>query len=380
MNDQTPRPRRIKGSLLERAAPSFHYAPAPIEAPEDAVAPPPVQKRIETPVAAPVPVPVPVPEIAPEPASAPAPEPASVAAAPVIVPPPAPQAEAPAPQVESPAPGLRRGHEVAEVAPDIEPQIATARAVDRRVAPIDRAVLEEGGMLIPGAAITPLAEEFRMVKRQLLLTARAVAAKDTAKAADRARMILVCSARPGEGKTFCAINLALSMATEKDVEVLLVDADFPKPDVLPRLGLPGGPGLLDVLAGSVANVESCIIDTDVPQLSVLPAGARSNSDTELLASDRARAVIDGLAAANPRRIVIFDSPPALAASPASVLALHVGQVLLVVRADKTSEGDLRQAVNTLDACEHIQLVLNSVSFQPGGRRFGSYYEYGEESR
>lgn len=261
-----------------------------------------------------------------------------------------------------------------------EPQIATPRTGTRHVAPIDRGVLERGGMLMPGAPIGPLAEEFRMVKRQLLLTARAVAAKDTAKAADRARMILVCSAQPSEGKTFCAINLALSMATEKDVEVLLVDADFPKPDVLPRLGLPNGPGLLDVLTGSVANVEDCIIDTDVPQLSVLPAGTRSVSDTELLASDRARAVIDSLATANPRRIVIFDSPPALAASPASVLALHVGQVMLVVRADRTSESDLRQAVNTLDGCEDIQLVLNSVSFQPGGRRFGSYYEYGEEGR
>ena len=228
-------------------------------------------------------------------------------------------------------------------------------------------------MIVPGSAITPLAEEFRMVKRQLLLTARAVAAKDTAKAADRARMVLVCSANPDEGKTFCAINLALSMAAEKDVEILLVDADFAKPDVLERLGIPAGPGLLDALSGAVASVEDCIIDTDVPQLSVLPAGAKSNSDTELLASDRARAILDGLAAANPRRIVIFDSPPALAASPASVLALHVGQVLVVVRADQTSESDLRDAVSALDGCEHIQLVLNSVSFQPGGRRFGSYY-------
>ncbi|MEP9357355.1 AAA family ATPase [Sphingomonas sp. KR3-1] len=353
MNDHTPR--RFKGSLLERAAPSFHYAPAPIEdAPAAPAAPAapvakPAQKRVEAPVAQPETAPAPVP--APEPLTA------------------------PEPMVAPVEPVLARGVPV-----EPEPQIATARPTGRRMAPLDRAVLEQGGMLMPGAAIGPLAEEFRMVKRQLLLTARAVAAKDTAKAADRARMILVCSAQPSEGKTFCAINLALSMATEKDVEVLLVDADFPKPDVLPRLGLPSGPGLLDVLAGSVSNVEDCIIDTDVPQLSVLPAGARSNSDTELLASDRARAVIDGLAAANPRRIVIFDSPPALAASPASVLALHVGQVMLVVRADKTSEGDLRAAVNTLDACEHIQLVLNSVSFQPGGRRFGSYYEYGEEGR
>jgi hypothetical protein len=104
-------------------------------------------------------------------------------------------------------------------------------------------------MLVPGGRSLPLAEEFRMVKRQLLLTARAVATKDGAKAADRARMILVCSAQPDEGKTFCAINLALSMAAEKDVEILLVDADFAKPDVLERLGCREGPGLLDALAG-----------------------------------------------------------------------------------------------------------------------------------
>ncbi|MEN2712355.1 AAA family ATPase [Sphingomonas sp. NPDC092331] len=379
MNDQTPR--RLKGSLLERAAPSFHYAPPPVEPPEEAPTPPPVRKRAAAPVAQPAMVipplvpqaPVPPPEVQVEPALAPPqPEPAPVQQVPepIVVPEPEP-----APEPEPVQPALARG-----IPAEPEPQIATARPAGRRTAPLDREVLEQGGMLMPGAAITPLAEEFRMVKRQLLLTARAVAAKDTAKAADRARMILVCSAQPSDGKTFCAINLALSMATEKDVEVLLVDADFPKPDLLPRLGLPSGPGLLDVLAGSVASVEECIIDTDVPQLSVLPAGARSISDTELLASDRARALLDGLAQANPRRIVIFDSPPALAASPASVLALHVGQVMLVVRADRTSEGDLRAAVNTLDGCEHIQLVLNSVSFQPGGRRFGSYYEYGEESR
>ena len=70
----------------------------------------------------------------------------------------------------------------------------------------------------------------------------------------------------------------------------------------------------------------------------------------------------------------------LCASPASVLALHVGQVMLVVRADQTSESDLRAAVNTLDACEHIQLVLNAVALQPGGRRFGSYYGYGEAGK
>lgn len=259
----------------------------------------------------------------------------------------------------------------AEDAPAPRSELSTAAvrpAGERPVAPIDRRRLAAAGMLVPGGPITPLAEEFRMVKRQLLLTARGVAGTD----ADRARMILVCSAQPDEGKTFCAINLALSMAAEKDVEILLVDADFAKPDVSKRLGIGEGPGLLDALAGQI-DVEACIVDTDVPQLAVLPAGTRSVSDTELLASDGARAMLDRLAAANPRRIVIFDSPPALAASPASVLALHVGQTVMVVRADRTSEEDLRAAVSALDGCEHIQLVLNAVSFQPQGRRFGSYY-------
>lgn len=248
---------------------------------------------------------------------------------------------------------------------------AVQRDQDRRLVPIDRKRLASAGMLVPGGPITPLAEEFRMVKRQLLLTARGVAGVD----ADRARMILVCSAQPDEGKTFCAINLALSMAAETDVEILLVDADFAKPDVSKRLGMNEGPGLLDALAGKI-DVEACIVDTDVPQLAILPAGTRSVSDTELLASDGARAMLDRLAAANPRRIVIFDSPPALAASPAAVLALHVGQTMMVVRADRTSEEDLRAAVAALDGCEHIQLVLNAVSFQPSGRRFGSYYAQG----
>jgi protein-tyrosine kinase len=313
MNDHTPR--RYRGSLLERAAEQYHFN-----------APPPRAQPASAPVAQPAPAPV--------------------------------FAEAP---VEGPV--LRRGFAAEETPP---------RETGRRSAPIDRASLTRLGMLVPGGPVTPLAEEFRLVKRQLLLTARAVAGAD----AQRARMILVCSANPDEGKTFCAINLAISMAAEKDAEILLVDADFAKPDILERLGLPQGPGLLDALAGQV-NVEDCILDTDVPQLCVLPAGAKSISDTELLASDRARQILDGLAAANPRRIVIFDSPPALAASPAAVLALHAGQVLLVVRADRTSESDLREATAMLDGCEHIQLLLNAVSFQPGGRRFGYYGETGK---
>ena len=242
--------------------------------------------------------------------------------------------------------------------------------------PIDRMMLAEAGMIVPGAPIGPLAEEFRLVKRQLLIASQRIAESSTP---DKARTILVCSARPRDGKTFTAVNLALSIAAERDVEVLLVDADFAKPDVMARLGLDDGLGLLDALGDSSIDVETLVVRTDVPNLSLLSAGTKTSSDTELLASARTRMVLARLLSADPRRIVIFDSPPALAASPASVLALMVGQVMLVVRADRTPENELRAAVSLLDGCDHIQLVLNAVSFVPGGARFGSYYDQ-ENSR
>jgi Mrp family chromosome partitioning ATPase len=139
------------------------------------------------------------------------------------------------------------------------------------------------------------------------------------------------------------------------------------------LGIEDGPGLLDALGDPEIDLESCIIRTDIPKLSLLPAGTKTHNDTELLTSKRTDLLLSTLLTADPRRIVIFDSPPALAASPASVLAAQVGQVMMVVRADRTGETDLREAVQLLDGCDHIQLVLNAVSFTPSGARFGSYY-------
>ncbi|MET3437836.1 AAA family ATPase [Sphingomonas sp. 1185] len=243
------------------------------------------------------------------------------------------------------------------------------------VAMVDRAMLAENGMIVPGAPVGPLAEEFRLVKRQLIITSRRLVETGDA---DKARTVLICSARPQDGKTFCAVNLALSLAAERDTEVLLVDADVAKPDVLDRLGLAEGPGLLDALDDGAIDVEDLVIRTDVPHLSVLPCGTRSASDTELLASARTRTVLQRLLSANPRRLVIFDSPPALAASSASVLAMLAGQVMMVVRADRTPESDVAGAIALLDACEHIQLVLNSVAFVPGSRRFGYYGGYGKD--
>ena len=241
---------------------------------------------------------------------------------------------------------------------------------------VDRAALAENGLLDPTAAPGLLAEEFRAIKRPILLDGFGARGHD---AADRGRMVLVGSPRPGDGKSFCAANLALSLASEKDIAVLLVDADFAKPSVPRLLGLEtdGQGGLLDALRDRTADVEGWIVDTDVPGLSVLPAGTPGRDDTELLTSNRAAAVLDRLMATDPRRMIVFDTPPVLVASPARVLATHVGQILLVVRADRTREQDVSDAVEAFGGEAKLHLMLNAVSFTAGGSRFGSYYGYGD---
>ena len=246
-------------------------------------------------------------------------------------------------------------------------------AIGQRRSKVDRAGLREGGFILPDAPVGSLAEEFRIVKRQLLQAASG----KTGVAEDKRQTILVCSATANEGKTFCAVNLAISMATEKDLEVLLVDGDFSKPEILSVLGLEGGPGLIDAIADAQANPNNFIIQTDIERLSVLPAGRQANNVTELLASQRTRKVLDSLTANHPKRIVIFDSPPALMASPASILAGKVGQIVMVVRADQTNEADLREAIGLLSGCDNISLMLNGTGFTASGRRFGTYYGFGQ---
>ena len=259
------------------------------------------------------------------------------------------------------------------IAPVLQRPASTAPAFAGAHVPVDRNRLRESGFIVPDAAPGSLAEEFRIVKRQLLLNASGAA---SGKPLERGRMILVCSAQPNDGKTFCAVNLALSLASERDTEVLLVDADVAKPEILSTLGIEGGPGLMDALADPSIDVESLIIRTDIPKLSVLAAGRQANNDTEMLASARTKAVLDGLADNHPSRIIIFDSAPALAASPASVLALNVGQVMMVVRADRTTESELRDALALVDGCPNISLLLNGSSYFGGNLSLGSYYGQG----
>jgi len=235
---------------------------------------------------------------------------------------------------------------------------------------LDPECLARHGLIQPDGPITALLEEFRIVKRQVLASVRKARDAGSGKVAQR---VLVCSPLPSEGKSYCAVNLALAMAAEKDSEVLLVDADFAKPSILSMLGLPRGPGFMDVLARDDINVEDCVLATDVAGLHVLPAGNHTTSDSEYLSSTRTAEVLDRLTRAAPNRIIIFDSSPALAASPAAELANHVGQAIVVARADRTGQSALEDALTLLSSCPDLKLLLNAAHFSPSGRRFGDYY-------
>ena len=235
---------------------------------------------------------------------------------------------------------------------------------------IVRSLLREQGLLDPDGGASTLLEEFRLIKRQVLATAKAEGTQN-------ARRVLMCSPLPNEGKTFCAINLAMALAGERDSEVLLIDADFAKPSIMKKFGLEAEQGFMDVLADPKVRVEDCIISTDIPGLHILPAGSRTGRDSEYLASERTWEVLNTLTRGAPRRYLVFDTPPTLAATTAAELAKHVGQALLVARADMTGRPALEDSIDLLSACPDIRLLLNDATFSPSGRKFGQYYGYGE---
>lgn len=232
---------------------------------------------------------------------------------------------------------------------------------------VDRALMAAHGLVDSDSATGALAEEYRLIKRQLLRNAGTVTL---------GRRILVTSAQPDEGKTYSSINLALSLAAEHEVSVLLVDGDFARQQVPEKLGIVPGKGLLDALADPSVHLADCVIPTDIPELSVLPAGTSTTRDTEYMSSARMQEVLATLDADAPDRIILFDSMPLLAASSAGVIAQYCGQVVVVVRADVTREAALRDAIGLIGQHNGISLLLNRVRFTPEGRRFGSYYGEG----
>jgi receptor protein-tyrosine kinase len=240
-----------------------------------------------------------------------------------------------------------------------------------RVVTIDMAALRAVELLPAESEERRLKQEYRQIKRPLI--ANALGRGDSS--VSNGHVILVSSALPSDGKTFTSINLAFSMALEKDVSVLLVDADVAKRHVSRVMGIENEPGLLDVLRDETADVESNIIGTDIPGLSLLPAGKNSATATEYLASARMEAVVKQLVANDPNRIVLLDSPPLLLTSESRALAGVCGQIVLVVRANATPQQAVFESLQLLGEGRSIGIVLNGGSDE---NRRGYYGYYGEE--
>jgi receptor protein-tyrosine kinase len=233
---------------------------------------------------------------------------------------------------------------------------------------IDLERLKARGFVTPDAPKSQIADEFRVIKRPIIHNARRTAAS----AIRNGNLIMVTSALPGEGKTFTAINLALSVAMELDTTVLLVDGDVAHPELPRVLGTPGSPGLLELLTTNELDVSDAIVRTNVENLSVLPAGAHHRRATELLASEQMAVVLHELATRYPDRIVIFDSPPLLPTTEARALALHMGQIVMVVAADSTRQHAVNLALATIENCDIVLMMLNKADKTDVGTYYGYY--------
>jgi exopolysaccharide/PEP-CTERM locus tyrosine autokinase len=231
---------------------------------------------------------------------------------------------------------------------------------------INRALLRRQSLLTPDETSTSNFESFRHIKRQLLANVK------NPKSDVPANLIVITSALAGEGKTFCAINLAISISLEKNHTVLLVDADVAKPGLPQALGLDGRCGLMDMLLDSRIRVQDVLWKTDFERLSIIAAGASHKHATELFASDAMRTLLQEMALRYPDRVVIFDAPPLLGASEAGALATHMGQIVMVVESGATPEAAVRSALERVETERVTGLILNKGQVQGRGYGYGGH--------
>lgn len=268
----------------------------------------------------------------------------------------------------------------------IEDDDGPATVIGSQRGSVDIARLRMMGALTPDAGRSKIAEEYRLIKRPLITNALGHAGSPPV---PNGNLIMVTSSVPGEGKSFTAINLAISMATELENTVLLIDADVAKSSIPRYLGLDSDLGLLDVLRDPNLDLSDVLIKTDIAKLTVLPAGRGFAHATELLASSAMRDFVKDIATRYHDRIIIFDCPPLLATSEATVLASYMGQIVFVVEASRTPQEAVKDALSHLTDCEHVGIVLNKAPSRGGsmdyygygyGYGYGGYGEYGQQQK
>jgi Mrp family chromosome partitioning ATPase len=234
-------------------------------------------------------------------------------------------------------------------------QPAPARLQQVTISPTS---LAANGIVLPSSGLSRTVEEFRALKRHVL--ANAMRSADVANPA-ASRIILVTSARAGEGKTFTSVNLALALAYEKDARVMLMDADAYRQSLMKYLGISAASGWLETVSGKSAGLDDVVLETNVPGFSVLPTGKETGQIPEIMSSRRMKDLLDELVRQDARRFIIIDSLPCLTSTEPSILSALAGQTLFVVAAHQTSREDIEASLRLLNSSPSVNFILNKAA-------------------
>src|ERR1700722_1066368 len=237
------------------------------------------------------------------------------------------------------------------------------------------AELRRSGMVRPDNKASGIGNEFRAIKRRVIAGAR-----DGEHGALKNNVVMVTSSLPKEGKTFTSVNLAMSLAMERDLRVLLIDCDMLRPGVARFFGKTRGDGLAEFLKGSVPSIDEVTYRCkDLPNLDIVFAGSPDAESPELVSSRRMTELLSSVAASDQDRIVIVDTPPVLASTEAATLAAQVDQLIMVIAALQSDRFQLEKALETVSSCRSISLLFNKA---PRWRQLApdNYYYYAEQPR
>lgn len=205
------------------------------------------------------------------------------------------------------------------------------------------------------------AENFKILRAQVLFN------KDR----KRPKTIMVTSAFPGEGKTYIASNLAVSIALGIDEHVLLIDCDMRRPSIHKMFGCSNSVGLHEFLTNK-KSLPELIIRTEIPKLSILPAGNSPKNPAELLSSSTMADLIEEVRGRYQDRYIIFDSTPLRATAEAGVLAELMDGIIFVIRSNKAPKQVIQKAIDGLNKDNILGIVFNG--YQQAYNQYKRYYK------
>ncbi len=227
---------------------------------------------------------------------------------------------------------------------------------------LDYAALEKQNIVTPKSRRSLLGEEVRLIRSRIMQNVNTMHDK----------VVVFTSSSPNEGKSYSALNVALSAAIDKKMSVLLIDADISQPGIRRALRLKAMPGLTDVLTTANAPLKNYLWRCDTLPLTFLQAGNRIDSATDLFASQRMTDLLQYVSQQN-YDLIVVDAPPVLACTEAAALAAHAGQVAFIVDAHSSSRAAVQNALDMLPTQVPVRFILNRTSFLSSQYQFGRYY-------